>query len=87
MEKPRQIPCPQNAESCKYAPACHLSEHHIYTRRNADSRLKREFGNLAINKIIACRMIHDLLDTLPPPEFPEPSEMRRAIERGQDDGA
>ena len=81
MPRSREIPCPSNREGCKYAPNCHVSEHHIYPRRTAETRLQRDFGNLAINKIVACRNIHDLLDTLPPPEYPESDEMKRAIER------
>lgn len=78
----RFIPCPSNAEGCKYEDTpqgCHTSEHHIYPRRTADTPLKRRFGNLACNKVISCRAIHDVLDTFPPPEYPEPREMRDAI--------
>lgn len=83
MERPRTIPCPVNTEDCKYRytpDGCHLSEHHVYPKRLADTRLKRDFGNLAINKIVVCRNIHDLLDTFPPPQYPAPEGMRRKID-------
>ena len=73
------IPCPINNEGCKYSPNCLTSEHHIFPRRTADTGLKKRFGNLAINKIVTCRNIHDLLDTFPPPEYPDKDEMRRII--------
>jgi hypothetical protein len=79
----RTIPCPNNNDGCKYAPNCHLSEHHIYPRRTAENPLMRRFGNLAINKIVSCRMIHDLLDTFPPPKYPSEAEMQKTIEREQ----
>lgn len=84
MERARFIPCPSNKEAregCKYAPNCFVSEHHIYPKRTASSKLERAFGNLAINKIETCRNIHDTLDTFPPPEYPEPEAMKQAIER------
>ena len=76
----RRIPCPSNAKDCKYAPSCHTSEHHVYPRRTADTKLERAFGNLGINKIISCRMIHDILDTFPPPAYPEEDVMRDTFE-------
>lgn len=78
MER-RVIPCPSNNEACKYAPDCHLSEHHLYPKRTADTPLKRRFGNLAMNKVISCRNIHDLLDTFPEPQYPAAKEMRDAV--------
>lgn len=83
VDKERFIPCPNNEEarsSCKYAPNCFHSEHHIYPRRTADTRLKRAFGNLSINKVVSCRMIHDILDTFPPPEYPSTDHMKDAYE-------
>ena len=82
MERARLIPCPDNDVDCKYRDTpegCHLSEHHIFPRRTANSATKRRFGNLAINKVVSCRMIHDILDTFPPPEYPEVGEMKAAI--------
>lgn len=84
MERPRLIPCPANSEGCKYAntpDGCHLSEHHLYARRTADTSLKRRFGNLATNKVVTCRNIHDTLDTFPVPEYPSVDVMRRAVGR------
>lgn len=79
MERPRTIPCPNHNEECKYYPNCHTSEHHVYPRRDVKTPLQKRFGNLAINKIVACRNIHDLLDTLPAPKYPEVEKMERAI--------
>lgn len=79
----RFIPCPSNEEArkgCKYAPDCHLSEHHLYPKRTGETKLKRAFGNLAVNKVTSCRMIHDVLDTFPPPEYPEPAKMKEIYE-------
>lgn len=84
MEGQRYIPCPSNNEGCKYAPACHESEHHIYVRREADTKLKRAFGNLACNKVQVCRNIHDVLDTFPPPDYPEAPQMVQAWERARE---
>lgn len=75
----RYIPCPRNAEACKYAPDCELSQHHLYPRRTADTSLKRRFGNLIVNKVLSCRNIHDILDTFPPPEYPEDEDMKTTI--------
>lgn len=79
MERPRTIPCPSNQEGCKYYPNCHTSIHHEFPRRDADTPLKIKFGNLAINKIVACRNIHDLLDTLPAPTYPDVDKMKKVI--------
>lgn len=80
----RLIPCPDNSEistTCKYWPECHVSEHHIYPRRTMDTPLKKRFGNLAIHKVIVCRMIHDLLDTFPPPAYPDEELMEKKVAR------
>lgn len=88
----REIPCPSNEETreaCPYATreGCHLSEHHVFPKRTADTGLKRTFGNLAINKITSCRWIHDTLDQFPPPEYPPNEVMRRTVlEHGGFDG-
>jgi hypothetical protein len=81
MEGMRVIPCPDNADGCKYAPNCHTSVHHIYPRRTVESRLERDYSEDPRNKIRACRFIHDLLDTFPEPEFPPPEQMRRFLGR------
>ena len=78
----RYIPCPGNNEECRYKDTpvgCHESIHHIFPRRNAETRLQRDFGGLACNKVKVCRNIHDLLDTFPPPEYPSPEEMKRGL--------
>lgn len=82
MQRERLIPCPSDNEECKYYPDCHLSEHHIYPRRTADTPLKKKFGNMAINKVVCCRNIHDLLDTFPPPSYPSTERMRNKLYGG-----
>jgi len=77
--RPREIPCPSNRGGCKYQPNCHLSEHHPFARRTADTEIKRAFGNLAVNKMIVCRHIHDILDTFPPMEYPPEDKMIQTI--------
>jgi hypothetical protein len=86
MRRMREIPCPSNNEGCKYAPGCFLSEHHIWPKRTAENRLQRAFGNLAINKVMACRNIHDALDDFPEPPYPDETTMRTvfAEERGRE---
>lgn len=49
-----------------------------------DTPLKRQFGNLAINRVISCRNIHDLLDRMPEPTYPAEVEMDRIIMRERD---
>lgn len=88
MEGVRFIPCPDNGqEECKYAPNCHLSDHHIYPRRTMDSPLKKKFGSLPVNRIVSCRMIHDFLDMMPEPRYPSETEMDRIIMREHNENA
>lgn len=86
----RYIPCPSNNEGCRYKSTprgCFEDSHHLYPQRTADTGLKRKFGDLAINRVFGCRNIHDLLDTFPPPEYPDKDEMRRIVlENGGFDG-
>lgn len=77
----REIPCPSNNEGCKYAPNCFLSEHHLYPQRNAENRLQRAFGNLAVNRVVSCRRIHDILDTFPAPDYPSEETMLNVYEQ------
>lgn len=90
MERPATIPCPANSEGCKYAPDCTLSTHHQYPRRlvkelaasGADEeevRVARRFINLPYNKVVACRMIHDYLDTVAHDSLPSHERMERAV--------
>lgn len=80
MRGERYIPCPANNEGCKYAPRCFEDSHHVYPERTADTRLKRIFGNLSINKIVSCRRIHeDVLDNIPEPDYPPVREMKDAV--------
>jgi hypothetical protein len=78
MAGERFIPCPANQTDCKYRntpDGCHVGEHHLFPRRTAETRLQRLFGNLACNKVIVCRNIHDTLDTFPPPAYPDEATM------------
>lgn len=88
MGELRLIPCPANGqEDCKYfytPDGCHISLHHEYPRRTADTAMKRRLGNLAIYKVLACRNIHDLLDRMPEPEYPSEAEMDKIINRERD---
>lgn len=91
MERhPQTIPCPSNAEGCKYAPNCGLSEHHKYPRRlvkelaasgasEEEERIARRFINLPFNKVVVCRAIHDYLDTVAHDSLPTNERMQRAI--------
>lgn len=82
MEKQRLIPCPVNNDLCPYKDTgCFESDHHIWPKRTAQTRLQRMFGNLYDNKARVCRNIHDTLDTFPAPEYPNPTIMRGAIQR------
>lgn len=86
----RIIPCPENNDDCKYRntpDGCIDSIHHLWPRRTADTPLKRRFGDLAINKIVACRNIHDLLDMMPEPRYPSETEMDRVIMREHNENA
>lgn len=74
------IPCAANLlAECKDP---REDEHHIYAQRTAETRLQRCFGNLAINKIVGCRCIHErVLDKLPPPDYPPRDIMKEVVER------
>lgn len=89
QEPKRIIPCPENNDDCKYKntpDGCMDSIHHIFPRRTADTPLKRRFGQLGMNKVISCRNIHDLLDRMPEPRYPNEAEMDRIIMRERDSG-
>lgn len=79
VERMVEIPCPSDTGGCKYAPNCHLSIHHEYPRRTVETRLQRKFSEDPRNKVRSCRLIHDLLDTLPPPPFPDEKTMYRFL--------
>lgn len=75
----REIPCPSNNEGCKYFPNCHTSIHHVHPRRTVENQTQKRYSEDPRNKIRACRNIHDLLDTLPPPPFPDQKTMRKFL--------
>lgn len=88
MSEVRSLPCPSvGQEACKYfytPDGCHVSLHHEFPRRTMDTAMKRRFGNLAINQVLSCRNIHDLLDRMPDPQYPPEEEMDRIIMRERD---
>lgn len=85
MSHPREVGCPANRqEDCRYAPDCHLSEHHLFPRRTWDTPLKKKFGALPVNRMIVCRNIHDMLDQMPEPNYPNETEMDRLIMKERD---
>lgn len=91
MERPRTIPCPEDRGECKYAPNCHLSLHHLvkrsYVKEKISERpedeyfatLAKRYSNHPTMQVMACRMIHDLLDMYPSQPLPPEEKMLQVI--------
>lgn len=65
VKRSPDIPCVPSPE-CKYWDSdigCHEDTHHIYRRADADTRLKKQFCQLAVNQLVLCRDVHEELET------------------------
>lgn len=79
------IPCENvNTEACPVYRAvgeCYEDEHHLfYPAKRYKGALKKEFRNLEDNKVLECRMLHQMEHALQP-TVPMPSldVMREAV--------
>lgn len=86
-----EIPClPENrrASECSHYPACRLSKHHILPRRLAHIAIEADAGDEYVEKLkraikhpathlMACRMVHDYLDTVTSDELPSEEYLER----------
>lgn len=87
MNRSPDIPCLTNDTTCKYYNSdtgCFEDDHHIYKRCEADTRQKKDFAGLWINRLKLCRRMHEELEAqLGWVEYPEPAEMQVQIDRYQ----
>lgn len=82
MGRRADIPCVPSPE-CKYwdsSSGCYEDTHHIYKQEHADTRLRKDFCNLFINKLRLCREVHENMEAeLGWPEYPPIEEMQVAV--------
>lgn len=79
MEK---VPCTPS-EDCKYRETgCREDTHHIYYPRHAyKDSVSRAFRELAVNKVVVCRSVHDEIHADPTvPKKPTRNEMLQVLD-------
>lgn len=84
------IPCVPNPECRLYntEKGCFEDTHHIFKQSEAKTKTQKDFCRLAINQVVLCREIHQLVEVeLGWPAYPPKHVMDAEIERAkQDDG-
>ena len=95
MHRLAEIPCDARlVDICKYAPNCHLSDHHRYPKilgkeavgaalaegNVGRALLVRKFIKHNSNVMRVCRRVHDYLDSAAPTELPDELTMQRVID-------
>lgn len=81
----QNLPCPaRNTEICpifQQEGECYEDQHHVYWPANEyTTRTEKQFRQLQVNKIAACRWLHNTIHAVVlPPEHPSVPEMRKAI--------
>ena len=95
MKRSPDIPCipSQYCPEANTGMGCREDTHHIYQWGEADTRTKKLFAQLWVNKLVLCRAVHTSLEReFGWPEFPDNTEMEVQIRRyrgrdGTDRGA